>query len=1055
MRLAKLELLAYGPFRGLALDLEAPGLHVVFGRNEAGKSTTLRAITGLLYGIERSTRDAHVHKPTELRIGGVLASDDGARVHLVRRKGNANTLLDPKGDVVSEDVMTRLLRGISEETFRHAFGLDHDTLRRGAEALLAGKGDLGESLFDASVGGGGEVQRLLERLEKEADGIYRPRGQSLPLNDAIKAFTEAQKTIKERQSSPEASQKQEEHLAALRASLAAKQADRREVAARRAKLDAAMRRAPLERKLASLEAARAALGAVAEHVVRLSGLEQRLGAHDLVVRTRRELEAELTLAQDRVQESARRAGVETEAEVRVDVKGEARLSSLLAEREKTATLIATLVATLDKARRDLASAEEAARAEATADDDALVRALASARALGDAEARVTAAASKLARKRRELEASAAQAGFGTAPLEEIVARVLPPAEHVEALALNAADLDRAVTRLAEKVAELDAHALQIDQQIAALAGDFAPPDLARLRAARGERDTAWQRLRAEFAAGAGPRERVTLEVDVERSLRVADDVADRMIREAERVTTLARLRSARATCEEQLAQKRVELEDARRTRAHVDEDLAAAFARSGLTPGSFADARALVLRAGQLRDRFLESAADVEETETLAAAVTRSRVELAVAIGLPEAEAGSRSLVELVAIAASAVDASEARRRAVAQASRDVARLVETVAEKEAALASARGALADVCARFAEIAAPLGIPSDASSEEVTRALDALRELTRVRGKRTEVHVRAEAAARDVSAFEEDVARLARELAPDLASLSARDAASELVVRAKQAVSLDRDLATTRQHLEQLGNVALSEEDAALAREPEAAARTLEELDEHLAELERSVDRLQSEIPQAEYGLTILRSESGAADAAGAAQEALARVRLQAERWCRAKVAATLLAREIDRFREENQGPLLTRASALFARLTLGAYGGVKAGFDDKDRPCLLCVRDDQVEVRVDGLSEGTRDQLYLALRLSSLERHADVASPMPLVLDDVLIQLDDERARAALVVLAEIATRTQVLFFTHHARLVELARGAIPTGALHVHELAPRPPVRAEGAALG
>ena len=156
MRIARLDLIAYGPFRGLELDLSAPGLHMVFGRNEAGKSTTLRAITGLLYGIDVRTPDAHLHKPSELRVGGTLEGDDGAgtqssslaalprRIKVVRRKGIAkgapNTLLDERGQALDEAVMQRLLRGVSEETFGHAFGLDHDTLAAGAKALLEGRG---------------------------------------------------------------------------------------------------------------------------------------------------------------------------------------------------------------------------------------------------------------------------------------------------------------------------------------------------------------------------------------------------------------------------------------------------------------------------------------------------------------------------------------------------------------------------------------------------------------------------------------------------------------------------------------------------------------------------------------------------------------------------------------------------------------------------------------------------------------------------------------------------------------------------------------------------
>ena len=141
--------------------------------------------------------------------------------------------------------------------------------------------------------------------------------------------------------------------------------------------------------------------------------------------------------------------------------------------------------------------------------------------------------------------------------------------------------------------------------------------------------------------------------------------------------------------------------------------------------------------------------------------------------------------------------------------------------------------------------------------------------------------------------------------------------------------------------------------------------------------------------------------------------------------------------------------MLTTASQLFARLTLGKYTGVRAGFNDKDKAVIKCVRDGNVEVDVEGLSEGTRDQLYLSLRLASLLRYADLAEPMPLVLDDVLIQFDDERSRAALQIIAELSTRMQVLFFTHHTRLVELARAAVPASSLTVHELSSAPAVAA------
>ena len=87
------------------------------------------------------------------------------------------------------------------------------------------------------------------------------------------------------------------------------------------------------------------------------------------------------------------------------------------------------------------------------------------------------------------------------------------------------------------------------------------------------------------------------------------------------------------------------------------------------------------------------------------------------------------------------------------------------------------------------------------------------------------------------------------------------------------------------------------------------------------------------------------------------------------------------------------------------------------------------------------MSTGTRDQLFLALRLASLERQLPMGEPLPFVVDDILVNFDDDRARASLEQLTELARRTQVLFFTHHSRLVELAQQTVPMELLKVHQL--------------
>jgi uncharacterized protein YhaN len=77
---------------------------------------------------------------------------------------------------------------------------------------------------------------------------------------------------------------------------------------------------------------------------------------------------------------------------------------------------------------------------------------------------------------------------------------------------------------------------------------------------------------------------------------------------------------------------------------------------------------------------------------------------------------------------------------------------------------------------------------------------------------------------------------------------------------------------------------------------------------------------------------------------------------------------------------------------------------------------------------MDQLSEGTRDQLFLALRVAAVEAHAAGAEPLPFIADDLLATFDDERAAAAIALLARLGRRSQAILFTHHAHIAELAQ---------------------------
>ena len=145
---------------------------------------------------------------------------------------------------------------------------------------------------------------------------------------------------------------------------------------------------------------------------------------------------------------------------------------------------------------------------------------------------------------------------------------------------------------------------------------------------------------------------------------------------------------------------------------------------------------------------------------------------------------------------------------------------------------------------------------------------------------------------------------------------------------------------------------------------------------------------------------------------------------------------------IERYRDKSQGPILRRASALFRQITGAAFQGLRAEYDHKGQPVIVGVRYGTGEiVPVEAMSDGTADQLYLALRLAGLEMYLSNNEPLPFIVDDILIKFDNERAVATLKALAGIAGQTQLIFFTHHDHLVELARKHLDPSTLFFHNL--------------
>ena len=243
-------------------------------------------------------------------------------------------------------------------------------------------------------------------------------------------------------------------------------------------------------------------------------------------------------------------------------------------------------------------------------------------------------------------------------------------------------------------------------------------------------------------------------------------------------------------------------------------------------------------------------------------------------------------------------------------------------------------------------------------------------------------------------------------------------------------ALKLELAAIRHALEQQGDgltaAELEEEcdnvdlDQVVAQEDTTQAR-LRRLREQLA-------AAAEQRAQARSAFQAVGGDAGAARAEAARQEALVDLGRISERYVRVRTSVLLLRWAIDRYRREKQVPLLRRAGQLFAIVTGGSFTDLRVDYDTRDQAHLIGKRPDGEAVPVSGMSRGTADQLYFALRIASIEDYLGHAASLPFVADDLFVNFDDDRARAGFQVLGELARKTQVLFFTHHRHLLEIAQ---------------------------
>lgn len=1172
MKILRLNLQAFGPFTDQVLDFAAghEGLHVVYGPNEAGKSSALRALWQLLYGIPGNSRDNFIHPHGKLRIGAALRRRDGTIVECLRRKGTKNTLLDASDEQpLPPQTLSELLGGIEQAEFCRRFGLGHEELVAGGRAIVEGSGELGEVLFAAGSGIAtlGAVRR---RLETDANELFSPRGQKPRINAALRELKETRKRIKTAQLPSTEWVRLDEAVKEARAARERIDSDLRDQSAQKERLKRIAAALPViaqqQLLLEQFEPVRDAVPLADDfgeqrraqmREIEVAGADRReakqslelidravgetsvssdiLDHADAIEEVFQEVGSNRKAAKDRPGLVAEREHAEREAEkILLELGGNAQLANadrLRLSPDKRARIqelgaqyqaLVEKQRTAQQARDEIDDQIEQLERESLdrltpPDASALRQTIRRAQKQGDVDRELAQKENTLRGANEQLAKDLERLPQWSGTLEQLETLPVPPSETIDRYDGELEQLATEVKSLQDRVLDCESRGSEIDTEMAALDGEREVPTEEDLRAARARRDTGWRLVRSAIDTGVTGTDEIRAFIEIfppsrdlwqafEMSIEQADATADRLRAEADRVARKATLTAERQRVDETTRGLNTRLRDRQAKHEQTKAAWSELWKPVGVEALSPREMRAWTARQQQLAAGAATARQLQHDVTACQNRIDSMRSELADRLAEMERDErpASNSLAAMIDHCEAVCDAIDAERDLAEQQERDRNRLQNDQAKAERQCAAAEKAISRWRQEWADAISHVALEPDATPVEANAVMDRIQTLFAHIEDAGKLQTRIKGIDRDGDRFAEDIQTLVARVAGDLAKVPPELAAAELNTRLTNAreanakrLQLNERRAKENQKLEAAEEALRQAEStlAALMKEArctspdelaaaEAASRGRREIEGKLAEcndrlgelaggaliekfvgeaqsvdrdqlpylfetLEGGIDELNDEKSKLDQTIGGLKRDLDAIDGGATAAEAdedkeqmLAAIRADAEEYARLQLATAVLRDAIERYRQEHQGPLLHRASELFAELTLGSFSGLRVDYDEKDNAVLGGVRSGGEErVLVDGMSDGTCDQLYLALRLAGIETFLAENEPIPLVIDDVLMRFDDARASAALKALARLSEKTQVIYFTHHAHLLNLAEEIIDDDVLIRHDL--------------
>ncbi|MGB3247519.1 MAG: AAA family ATPase, partial [Sulfitobacter sp.] len=212
MRLNRLDLIRYGRFRDAQIVLPAktgdlPDVTVIYGANEAGKSTAFTGFLELLFGMKpRDHPYAFRFDRSDLLIGAELDLPGRGPTVLRRNGKKAQSLLDEQDRPVEEAILSSALHGIGRDAYVERFSLNDQGLREGGARIAGAQGDLGQ-LLHAGVSGLTSMGAALDQMVSRADQFHKKGGRATTLKTGKDRLTEIARTMREERLTPDRERK--------------------------------------------------------------------------------------------------------------------------------------------------------------------------------------------------------------------------------------------------------------------------------------------------------------------------------------------------------------------------------------------------------------------------------------------------------------------------------------------------------------------------------------------------------------------------------------------------------------------------------------------------------------------------------------------------------------------------------------------------------------------------------------------------------------------------------------------------------------------------------